>query len=197
MGRAKKTALLTVLVIALWGANPFQRAEAGLVFDQSGIYFLSSLDATAASSGGLLFGHAMLGATIPKIWFIGWSVNYFTRTVEFSGASDSLNVLELGPKFGLYIGKSRAWSLAATINPFVNATYTPSGGSAQSLGGLSFSGELSFAPQVAKNLYAGFKVIYHYSSYSESTVGSTTTSVSYSLSTLLPMIHLSWRFGQQ
>lgn len=182
--------ILLVCVFAL-GAE----SRAGLIMDNTLFYDTSSATFAQANSTSRLYAGVLLGATIPKAFFIGWNVVYLSRSLNQS-SSDTISGLELGPKFGVYIGKARTFTLSFALHPLVSMTHTSATGS-ESLSGLSYLFELGFTPQIGKSLFAGIKLMYHMSSYSSSTVGTTQTSVSYSQGTFMPAIFLSWRFGSQ
>ncbi len=170
-------------------------ARAGLIIEDNLLYFNSSLAASGSSSTSRLLGNIAVGATIPAEYQIGWSVNYISRSDGSGGGTSTLSGTEMGPRFGIFLGKQQWFSLAVVWHPLAKATYTPAGGTAQSLSGTGYEAELGFAPQVGKHLFAGMKLVYDHASYSQSTDASSVTSnVSYSLSSFLPTLYLSWRF---
>ncbi len=156
---------------------------------------MASANTSATNSTSRLYGGILLGATIPKVFFIGWNIVYLSRQVT-AGSADTIAGLELGPKFGIYIGKNRHFTFAVALHPLVSITHT-SATTTEELSGISYLFELGFTPQIGKSLYAGIKILYHLSSYGTATVGTTQSDVSYSHSTLMPAIYLSWRFGAQ
>ncbi len=104
--------------------------------------------------------------------------------------------LEMGPRLGVFLDKSRWWAFTATYLPVHSATYTSDTGTVSKLTGSGYEFELCFAPQVFKNLSPGVSLLYHLGSYSSSTDSSNTTSnVSYSRSGFTPSVYLHWVFG--
>lgn len=170
-------------------------AQAGLIIENSLLYSSSALTTSSASTSSKLFGNISVGATIPKDYQVGWNVNYLSRSDNPGSGATTLSGTEMGPRFGIFIGKQQTFSVAVVWHAIASATYTASGGSAESLSGSGFQGELGYAPQISNHLFAGFKLIYNSVSYSKKTDSSNlTSSVSYSQSGVLPVLYLSWRF---
>ncbi len=137
-----------------------------------------------------------IGASIPKLWFIGWKSTLFADSTKDSAGEAKVSGLEMGPRAGVFLGKSRWWSFTTTYLPVHTAKHTSSAGVESKLSGSGFEFELTFAPEVFKNLSPGVSLLYHLGSYSSSTDSANTTSnVSYSRSGITPSIYLHWVFG--
>ncbi|MGE0615834.1 MAG: hypothetical protein AB7P04_09345 [Bacteriovoracia bacterium] len=172
-------------------------AQAGLVFTNDLLYYTNTLSSSSEDKVNRLYESLFVGASIPKVYFIGWNLGLQSRGNTTSAGTSSMSTLVTGPKFGVYIGKAQAFSLALAFNPLARATVTPAGGSEEKWSGYSIQVELGYTPQVGKHMYVGIKLIYDRASYSTSTnTANVQSNVSYGQSTILPLISLGWRFGQ-
>lgn len=170
-------------------------SQAGLIIENHLYYFKDSWATGASTSAARSFGGLFAGATIPKIYILGWNTNFFSQTTESTAGNEKSTGYEMGPKGGLFIGKAQSFSLSLAIHPLVKATHTDAAGTELKLSGYGFQGELGFSPQIRKKLHAGVKIIYRYNKYTSSTdSGNTTSDVSFSQTSLMPVIYLSWRF---
>jgi hypothetical protein len=97
--------------------------------------------------------------------------------------------------FRAFLTKNRWTSFTATSLPVHNATQTTDTDSVTKLSGSGFEFELTFAPEVFKNLSMGFSLPYHMGSYSSATDSTGATSVvSYTRNMFIPSIFLHWVF---
>ena len=173
-------------------------ARAGLIIDQNLFYFSNSVKTGGTDS--YQQGHASIsiGASIPKIYFLGWKSTYFSESQTSPPGTMTAHGLEMGPRFGVFIGKARNFSFSTTYLPVNTANYKSPAGVSSTLSGTAFQFELAFAPEISKYLNPGFSLLYHLGSYSTSTDSSNTSStVSYSRNGFRPSVYLHWKFGSE
>ena len=184
---------MTALISFFTLAYPTQ---AGLIFDNHLFYSNVGTKTTHTESQSRYGVSFFLGASIPKLYFIGWKTTVFSDSMVDSVGTAKTSGLEMGPRFGIFFDKSRWWALTATYLPVHSATYTSDTGTVSKLTGSGYELELCFAPQVFKNLSPGVSLLYHLGSYSSSTdAANTTSTVSYSRTGFTPSVYLHWVFG--
>jgi hypothetical protein len=172
------------------------QAVAGLILDNHLFYFTNSLKAGNTDSYQQYHASISIGASIPKIYFLGWKSTYFSESQAGTAGTMTASGLEMGPRLGVFIGKARNFSFSTTYLPVNTASYTSAGGVSAKLSGTAFQFELCFAPEISKYLSPGFSLLYHLGSYSSSTdSGNTTSTVSYSRNGFRPSVYLHWKFG--
>jgi hypothetical protein len=186
--------LIPALLISFFFFAP--SARAGLIIDNHLFYASSAMKTTDNETNSRYTTSVFIGASIPKLWFIGWKSTLFADSTKDSAGEAKVSGLEMGPRAGVFLGKSRWWSFTTTYLPVHTAKHTSSAGVESKLSGSGFEFELTFAPEVFKNLSPGVSLLYHLGSYSSSTDSANTTSnVSYSRSGITPSIYLHWVFG--
>lgn len=171
--------------------------SAGLLIDNSFIYYSNSFKSTALATHSRIFDNVFIGATFGKPFFIGWNLNYLSSSDVSPSGTQKLSGLEMGPKLGLFLGKARVFNFALGIHPLVTLTHTPESGSVEKLRGTGVSAELGFTPQIAKGIWAGLKLLYRMTSIGERIdANNVTSNVSYSRTEILPTLYLSFRIGE-
>lgn len=177
---------------AAWSATP---ACAGLIIENNALYYSSGLNSGVDGLSSKLFGSISVGASMAPRFQVGWNINYVNRSDNPGTGAVTLTGTEMGPRFGVFLGKSQSFGLAVAWHAIASATYTPNGAPAESWQGSGFQGELGYAPQITNHLFAGFKLIYDSVTYSKKTdANNLTSSVSYTQSGIIPALYLSWRF---
>lgn len=182
-----------LVVLFAGGISP---ARAGLYLENNFFYFNNSIVSGASEAGSHLYESLFVGATFGKSFFIGWDLNFILRSRQITTATSSMSGLEMGPKFGTFIGKSQSLGLALAVHPLSNMAYTPAGGTSPlGLSGIAFQLEGGFTPQIGKNSFIGFKLLYNYAYFYRSTDASNVTSnVAFTHGTFLPTISIGLRY---
>jgi hypothetical protein len=185
---------LWILIILFFTVG--QAAQAGLIFDNHLFYSNVTTKTTLSESQSRYGASFFLGASISKLYFIGWKTTVFSDSKTDSAGTAKISGLEMGPRLGVFLDKSHWWALAANYLPVHSATYTSDTGTVSKLTGSGYEFELCFAPQVFNHLSPGVSLLYHLGSYSSSTdAANTTSTVSYSRSGFTPSVYLHWVFG--
>lgn len=171
-------------------------SRAGLIIDNH-LSFLDSRSSTVSSESYSKYNLSVsIGASIPKIYFLGWKTTTHADWQKGSVGTARITGLEMGPRFGVFLTKNRWVSFTSTYLPVYSATQTTDTGTVTKLTGSGYEFELTFAPEVFKHLSPGFSLLYHIGGYSSATNSSGSTStVSYSRNLLIPSIYLHWVFG--
>ncbi len=108
-----------------------------------------------------------------------------------------MNGLELGPRIGFFIGKSRWMSFNVTYLPLHSGTYTSTTGVETKMSGNGYDFELAFHPEVSSVLSPGFSLMYHLGTYNSAVnPGNLTTAVSYKRNGFYPSFYLHWKLGE-
>ncbi len=171
-------------------------SRAGLIIDNH-LFYLDSQSKTVSNESYSKYNLSVsIGASIPKRFFIGWKTTTHSDTQKGSAGTAKITGLEMGPRFGIFLTKNRWTSFTTTYLPVHNATQTTDTGTVTKLSGSGFEFELTFAPEVFKNLSPGISLLYHMGSYSSATDSAGSTSVvSYTRNMIIPSIYLHWVFG--
>ena len=171
-------------------------AQAGLIIDNH-LSFLDSRSSTVSSESYSKYNLSLsVGASIPKIYFLGWKTTTHADWQKGSAGTAKITGLEMGPRFGVFLTKNKWTSFTTTYLPVYSATQTTDTGTVTKLSGSGFEFELTFAPEVFKHLSPGISLLYHLGGYSTATAsGGTSSTVSYSRNLFIPSIYLHWVFG--
>jgi hypothetical protein len=171
-------------------------AHAGLIIDNH-LSFLDSRSSTVSSESYSKYNLSLsIGASIPKIYFLGWKTTTHADWQKGSAGTAKISGLEMGPRFGVFLTKNKWASFTSTYLPVYTANQTTDSGTVTKLSGSGFEFELTFAPEVFKHLSPGISLLYHIGSYSSATNSAGSTSaVSYSRNLFIPSIYLHWVFG--
>ena len=189
----RKTFTFAIVLAAVFAGKS---AFAGLILDNH-LFYSNVATKTALSENQSRYALSFfVGASIPKQYFIGWKTTLYQDSMKDSAGTAKISGLEMGPRFGIFIDRSRWWAFTATDLPVHGGTYTSDTGTVSTLSGSGYDLELCFAPEVFKHLSPGISLLYHLGSYSSSTNTSNTTStVSYSRTGFTPSVYLHWVFG--
>jgi hypothetical protein len=128
--------------------------------------------------------------------FFGQNIMFVNREMKSSGTgqTDSISVMELGPKLLLFFNESSTFGLALGWNPYAKGSRTRSGQS-EDVSGSSMVGAIVVQAKVTKKFYVGASLNYHSLTITESTDSSNTQEdVSHTYTTMYPMFDLSFRF---
>ena len=171
-------------------------AHAGLIIDSNLSYANTSVKSSDTDSSTQIMVVTAIGASFTNNLQVGWSFGYLNSSMgQGASTTKSLSGTLMGPRFGLFIGKSQNWSLAATWLALANSTYTATGATEEKWQGSGYCFEAGYGPEVAKNTTVGIKILYTAVSFSSSTnTSNTTSSVSYSFGGMTPALYLSFRF---
>lgn len=171
-------------------------SQAGFIIDNH-LSFLDSRSNTVSSESYSKYNLSLsVGASIPKIYFLGWKTTTHADWQKGSAGTAKITGLEMGPRFGVFLTKNKWTSFTTTYLPVYSATQTTDTGTVTKLSGSGFEFEFTFAPEVFKNLSPGISLIYHMGGYSSATnSGGATSTVSYTRNLFIPSIYLHWVFG--
>ena len=173
-------------------------SNAGLLIDNNLFYYTNSLSTSKTESYNHYHLAASFSASVNKAYFLGWKSSYYSDTQKGSAGTMTVNGLEMGPRAGVYLSKSKWSSLSIAYLPIHTGTYSSDTGTVSKLSGSGFQFEFTFAPEVYTNLSPGISLLYHLGSYSTSENSTnTTSSVSYSRNGFFPSIYLHWNFGDE
>jgi hypothetical protein len=189
----KSKLLYRLLVATVFFSIP---ANAGFIIDNH-LSFLDSRSNTVSSESYSKYNLSLsVGASIPKIYFLGWKTTTHANWQKGSAGTAKITGLEMGPRFGVFLTKNKWASFTTTYLPVYSATQTTDSGTETKLSGSGFEFEFTFAPEVFKHLSPGISLIYHIGGYSSATnSGGTTSTVNYSRNLFIPSIYLHWVFG--
>jgi len=172
-----------------------ESAHAGLILDSSLLYYSTTVPGSTTDTVGKTFGGFSVSGTIDKAFHVGWTLDVTNFSDNPGSGATTLSGMEMGPRFGVYFGKSRALELAVAWLASSNGTYAAAGGSAESWSGMGFQGELGYAPEITEIVHVGFKLVYAMNLYSKKTDSANTTSnVSYTRTDILPTLYISLRY---
>ena len=171
-------------------------AHAGLIIDNNLSYSNASVKSSDTDSSTQIMAVTSVGASFTNNLQVGWSFGYLSSSMgQGASTTKGLSGTVMGPRFGLFIGKSKNWNLAATWIATGSATYTSTGSTEEKWSGSGYCFEAGYGPEVAKNTTVGIKALYTAVNFSSSTNTSNTTStVSYTFGGLTPALYLSFRF---
>lgn len=182
------TKLIVLALMMLFSINSF----AGIMIDESFSYMSSSGNNNIKDTK--MFNSIVLGAPVGNRFYIAWNLLTTSRADEVAGATSKETSLEMGPKVGLYVDKGQKFCISLALNPYVKGSQSIQGASAAALTGFSYMLDLGYILNISKSFWIGPKIIYHGVSYSKSEVSNVTSTISYSRSTILPMISIQARF---
>ena len=165
-----------------------QPARAGVMLDASAFMYFSS---KSVASESRMFNELFIGAPIGNSFFVGWNILLNSRN-DKDGSTTKESALELGPKIGVILGKRRAFNMALVFNPYLAASQTTD--AKYSLSGLSYMFEVAYTVEVTSKFFLGPKLVFHGVSYSKRELNNVTESMSYSRTTILPMVCAQLRF---
>jgi hypothetical protein len=185
--------ILTLIAAGFGAATP---SQAGLIIDNH-LSFLDSRSSTVSSESYSKYNLSLsIGASIPKIFFLGWKTTTHADWQKGSAGTAKISGLEMGPRLGVFLTKNKWTSFTTTYLPVYSATQTTDTGTVTKLSGSGFEFEFTFAPEVFKHLSPGISLLYHLGGYSSATAsGGATSTVSYSRNVFIPSIYLHWVFG--
>lgn len=158
--------------------------------DTAGKFTFNSLNNT-------LFIGAFVGAN--KRIVFGQNVISFSKAHQATvgGTEDQsiLTLLEMGPRFILYMGESLEYFLSAAYHPYVKGT-RKAGTDAESeiVSGAGYLVSFGYHIKVSKLFHLGASFNYHGVNLSEATVGGESSAVTYAYSGYYPMLEFSLRF---
>lgn len=128
-------------------------------------------------------------------FYAGFHVDQVAATEEGTpGSQVTLTSLNMGPMAMWVIDRRKTFSLSAGYNFLANGSLTVTGSPAATLTGTSLWTSLGVMPEVAENLFVGFRLTYYSLSYAKSTVASATADVSYTRVMMFPTFGLAWRY---
>lgn len=170
------------------------RAFGGLYGELNAFFNTDSFTTTTSNSNSKMFYALDIYANLESkhYLFAGFHVDQVNFQETVSSTQTSLTSLNMGPMFLWVMDRQKTYSLSLGYNLVAKGTYAI-GSSSEAVTGTGIFATLSAMPQLSENFYFGIKLNYYSLSYSQSTVGTTATPVSYSRSLIFPSIGLSWR----
>lgn len=172
----------------LWIHSAWGSYELGL---QAFNYSDNFTVATATTKGETFWQtHLLFTPGTAKRVYLGWSLSGLSTT-ESGTSTVTFSTSDMGPKVLFALDKNQTWTLGIAYNLVATAAYS-SGSTSEKWKGTSLHADLSVMPEVAEGLYAGFKLNYYSMTYTQATVGSTTSDVSYSRSQIFPTLAIRW-----
>ena len=161
-------------------------------------YFTDAFTAASDASNSRTFIDVAATINIDKkgFYIVGWSYGILQATDE-SSSEVTYSLTEMGPIFGYYFDRAKAWPILLVYNLQATADYDTGSGSSQSLRGTSYRASFGYRPLISESLHIGMFLNYHTASFSESLVGSSTFStVSYSRAVIYPSLTISYDFSK-
>lgn len=151
---------------------------------------------TFSTMKNLFFMGAFIGPS--KNIVFGQNVIYWSKLHQNQSTDPAdksgLSILELGPRFILYMGEQREYFFSATYHPYVKGTRQIGATDKETISGSSYVVTIGYHLKVTKTFFLGGSLNYHGMTITESTVGTETETVSYAYSTYYPMLEFSLRF---
>lgn len=170
---------------------------ASLFLEMDGLYLTDTFTTSTTASNSKTFYSFDIYANLDskKTLLAGFHVDQLsfiespTSTTTYTLTSQNMGLM------GMWvIGKNGTYSLSGGYSLVANGSYAITGSSTATLTGTSIWSSFGVMPEVAENLYMGFKILYYSVSYSKSTVSTTASDVSYNRTFILPIFGLSWRY---
>jgi len=139
----------------------------------------------------------MIGAELSKDsnFVIGWNGLMWTRDYKASSSATKVPVsmTELGPRIIYFWGDERIFYNSVIWNPYAKGTRTISGAK-EEISGYSYLASAGFAYKITKIFRGGFALNYHGLQISQKTIGTTTTKLTQSYTTIYPSVEFSYLF---
>ncbi len=171
-----------------WISSSWASYELGL---QAFNYSDNFTTATAATKSETFWQtHLLFTPGTAKRVFLGWSLSGLS-TSDATSSTETFSTSDMGPKVLFVLDKNQTWTLGIAYNLVATASYS-SGSTSEKWKGTSLHADLSVMPEISEGLYAGFKLNYYSMTYTQATVGTTTSDVSYSRSQIFPTLAIRW-----
>ncbi len=170
-----------------------QAHAVNFVLDADGLYFSDSIAATNKSSDSatLISGFAGFGVDKKNMYEIGWDYSSHSTSTVDASSTVAYNASEMGPEVVSYLDKDRNWRFSLAYDLVTSATYSLTGSSNEKWDGYAINTSIGYQFRWDSSLSMGLRLNYSLDSYSQSIVGSTTTSVSNSKTLIYPSVALT------
>ncbi len=139
------------------------------------------------------FHKAFLGAAInsKQNIFFGWNINSWSSKLTSAPDSESsYSMLEMGPRFLIFMGESYHWYLSAEWNPYAKGD-RDKGGSSREIQGSSMGAGLGYRFKLSGAVGLGAGIHYHSLALKEEKVDTTESNITDKITNIMPMIELS------
>ena len=182
-----------VVAIASVFVGAAKAHAANFVLDADGLYFSDDISASnkSSESATLFSGFAGFGIDKRNMYELGWNYsNHSTSTVNASSTA-GYNANEMGPEVVSYLDKDRNWRFSLAYDLVTAANYSVTGSSNEKWEGYAINTNIGYQFRWDSDVSIGLRLNYSLDSYSQSVVGSTTTSVSNSKTLIYPSVALT------
>ena len=145
--------------------------------------------------GNLLFIGASIGSS--QTFYFGQSLHMSSLTYSTASGSDgSMSTTGIGPRFIWFFNDNMEWNLSFAWHPYSKGTRTKAlDSSDDDISGSSMIIGLSYQLKITKGFFLGASMNYYtYSVTKETDSSDTSTDVTNTYTTIMPMIDLSFRF---
>ncbi|MBL6990084.1 MAG: hypothetical protein ISR65_09915 [Bacteriovoracaceae bacterium] len=193
------TRLLTIKLLSLFCLIVLSFNAYGGIYFQYQINYTSDTDdnTTETFAYSKMNNTVFIGAAFDKDgkFLIGQNVTIWNKSQQkgASDTADTISLMELGPRLQWFINAERNFYLAAVWNPYVSGTRVL-GGTSETVTGSSMLFSFGYHLPLSKMFFVGGSLNYHMVSITEATVGTTTTTVADSYTSIVPMLEMSIRF---
>lgn len=164
--------------------------------DTNLFYLSDSFSSSSDSTSTRMFADLSLNLDLANKgqFTIGWGYSILNLGDNNGSTETSFSLTEMGPRFGYYIDKNKAWAMFFTYNLQAKATYD-TGSTPLEWRGSSYKFEFGYRPELFERLRAGMHLIYYSAAFSEELSNSTTyTLISNSRAIIYPAFSLSYHF---
>lgn len=170
-----------------------QARAANFVLDADGLYFSDNVAASnkSSESATLFSGFAGFGVDKKNMYEIGWDYSSHSTSTVDASSTVGYNASEMGPEVVSYLDKDRNWRFSIAYDLVTTATYSLTGSSNEKWDGYAINTNIGYQFRWDSSVSIGIRLNYSLDTYSQSVVGSTTTSVSNSKTLIYPSVALT------
>ena len=184
--------LLFLVLITFFSAI---NAQASVLL-QGGLSYATYSDSSENGDGetSRMYNKLLLGASLnkKKTFFFGWNINSWSSSLkQGTSTEDTYGVLEMGPRIQMFLNDNYSFYVSAEWNPYIKGDREKNGSSGD-IEGSSYGIGAGYRFKLSKSLGLGIAFHYQNLNVTKETVSSTETTVSDSVSNIVPMLELSF-----
>jgi hypothetical protein len=169
-------------------------AKASLLI-QYGLNYSNQKDSSSGTGkyeNSRTFHKGFLGASVNdrKTFFFGWNVNQWSSANQQGTSSEyTYSMLEMGPRVQWFMNENYNLYLSAEWNPYAKGDRNT--GASKTITGSSMGVGLGYRFRLSRMVGFGAAIHYHSLNIKEEKSGSTETTVSDTVTNLMPMLELT------
>ena len=165
-----------------------------LFLDTNLFYDSDSLTAASTTSSTKTLYDVSFGFGVDKKdhFQVGWNITGHSLSDTSSGTVTSYASTQMGPIFIFNFGKDRNWRLSAAYNLQTSGTYTAGSASQEKWKGTGIGSSFGYQYSVTSSFYFGLRLNYSMTTYTESLIGLTYSTISYKRTLMYPSIALTF-----